>query len=443
MVVAASVAVLGLVFGLEYLRRFMTYNMRALVATLAIQVAILAVQYSNAPRASHYSRVSFLCSILSLLTFRVPMPTCTWLLVSGFSFAVLHFSLEKPLVLVTTTEWLYFMSELLSLWATLSTIKEDYGLFSSLHQIRLSVTSIPTGEKGSKTQTLSVKQGKNPELDCPVEQRCESESEERLKKVSSAPFNLSYALSPFRYIRNRISTANAIGNASASSLAAVAHMAADKSLATLTRTVSASSTTNPVLRYLVPQGVNTTPEGHEVKHEHGDEFNAVVEGTLRGHRVPTAKFSRWAVGVMLFQVFILNLIGWYFAWVESSTVGARECADPMNKTVFQLKFCVWNILHIAMFYGFCFIMKPKSMRSHVVIFLVGASWYLMQYLAIQLQAGNQPSASVPPSLSGAVPPSLSGAQQVCQDVAYEKLVPRLDDFVYNTLGQVAYVLYNS
>jgi hypothetical protein len=86
-----------------------------------------------------------------------------------------------------------------------------------------------------------------------------------------------------------------------------------------------------------------------------------------------------------------------------------------------MRFCVWNILHIIIFFGYCVIMKPRTLQDHAQIFAIGVAWYLMQYIARRQTSGDTTS---------------------CPGVAYDNmLMPRLDDFIYNTLGQALYVLW--
>jgi len=129
----------------------------------------------------------------------------------------------------------------------------------------------------------------------------------------------------------------------------------------------------------------------------------------------------WYIGILLLQVIVLFGIEAYSSWVASSSGAAKECGDILNRTLFEMRFCVWNILHIIIFFGYCFIMKPRTLQDHAQIFAIGVVWYSMQYLARYQTKGDTAS---------------------CPDVAYDNmLMPRLDDFIYNTLGQVLYVLW--
>ena len=58
----------------------------------------------------------------------------------------------------------------------------------------------------------------------------------------------------------------------------------------------------------------------------------------------------------------------------------KECNDPLNKTLFKLRFSIWNMSHIIIFFIYCLIMKPVSFQDHFEIFMFGVVWYLMQYI---------------------------------------------------------------
>ena len=129
------------------------------------------------------------------------------------------------------------------------------------------------------------------------------------------------------------------------------------------------------------------------------------------------------IGIPLLQVIALFSIQTYSSWVASSSYDvAKECGDFLNQTLFELRFCGWNILHIIVFFAYCVIIKkPQTLLDHAQVFAMGVVWYLMEYAASYQTHGDTTS---------------------CPGVAYDNmLMPRLDDFIYNTLGQVLYVLW--
>ena len=99
----------------------------------------------------------------------------------------------------------------------------------------------------------------------------------------------------------------------------------------------------------------------------------------------------------------------------------KECIDKLNHTFLTLKFCIWNISHVFIFFIYCLILKPVTFYDHLFIFMIGVIWYLMQYFTRKDTIGNI---------------------QKCLNVAYDNMLhPRLDDFIYNILGQMLYICY--
>jgi len=100
---------------------------------------------------------------------------------------------------------------------------------------------------------------------------------------------------------------------------------------------------------------------------------------------------------------------------------SKECIDKLNHTFLTLKFCIWNISHVFIFFIYCLILKPVTLYDHFLIFMLGVVWYSMQYFARKDTVGNI---------------------QKCLNVAYDNMIhPRLDDFIYNILGQLLYICY--
>lgn len=126
--------------------------------------------------------------------------------------------------------------------------------------------------------------------------------------------------------------------------------------------------------------------------------------------------------IILLQVVILFGVKVYSFWVASSSKISKECEDILNRTLFEMRFCIWNIMHIIVFFVVCVIMKPYTLIDHMLIFAIGIIWYFVEYMSNY---------------------QTSGKTELCPDVAYDNiLMPRFDDFIYNTLGQVFYVLWS-
>jgi len=129
--------------------------------------------------------------------------------------------------------------------------------------------------------------------------------------------------------------------------------------------------------------------------------------------------------ILIIQIIVLVSIKLYSNHIQKINDGnEKECNDPLNKTFFKMRFSFWNVSHIFIFFIYCLIVKPISFTDHFKIFMIGVVWYLMQYIAHY---------------------NTKEYKQKCHhSVAYENMLkPRLDDFIYNTLGQLLYFIMSS
>ena len=98
------------------------------------------------------------------------------------------------------------------------------------------------------------------------------------------------------------------------------------------------------------------------------------------------------------------------------------CKDIMNKTLFNiynLKGCIWNIIHILIYFGLCVLINAKlNIYKHIIVFVIGLLWY---FLAPYSNNKNSP--------------------KKCNNVVYlDTTIPRKDDIIFNLIGQLCYVL---
>jgi hypothetical protein len=126
--------------------------------------------------------------------------------------------------------------------------------------------------------------------------------------------------------------------------------------------------------------------------------------------------------IVLLQVFVLFIIQIYSIKLTNNNPDeSKECIDKLNHSFLTLKFCVWNVSHILVFFLYCIIMKPITLYDHILIFILGIIWFLMQYFTRK---------------------NTKGDVKNCPHVVYKNMLqPRLDDFIYNILGQVLYIVY--
>lgn len=99
-----------------------------------------------------------------------------------------------------------------------------------------------------------------------------------------------------------------------------------------------------------------------------------------------------------------------------------EKKDILNKRLFSLNICGWNLLHIIFYFLLCFIFNVKTNTEYFFIFLVGCIWFFLEKLVfIQY---NEP---VDENVS-------NDASYVYASISY----PRYDDILFNLFGIILY-----
>jgi hypothetical protein len=104
----------------------------------------------------------------------------------------------------------------------------------------------------------------------------------------------------------------------------------------------------------------------------------------------------------------------------------NHCSDEWNKTLLkiELRLCFWNAMHVLFFLGICVFLQPKTIVEHLIIFGIGVIWFAMQVIVTKRFGGEL----------------FIEDNQKCTDSSYSDILwPKLDDFVYNSLGQVIFV----
>jgi hypothetical protein len=120
--------------------------------------------------------------------------------------------------------------------------------------------------------------------------------------------------------------------------------------------------------------------------------------------------------ILIIQVIVLLIIKLYSTFIENN----KECNDPLNRTLFKVRFSFWNMSHIIIFFVYCLLLKPVTLLDHFKIFMIGVVWYLMQYITHY--------------------DTIKYKKKCKHSISYENMLqPRLDDFIFNTLGQLLYI----
>lgn len=104
--------------------------------------------------------------------------------------------------------------------------------------------------------------------------------------------------------------------------------------------------------------------------------------------------------------------------------------DPANKTLFSLSsyisICIWNFIHIIVYFILCIIIDARlCIDRHLFVFIIGIAWYL-----------------IVPMLTLPVEGVKNKKNNRGTLISYsDTRIPMLSDFVFNTTGQLLYVIF--
>ena len=99
----------------------------------------------------------------------------------------------------------------------------------------------------------------------------------------------------------------------------------------------------------------------------------------------------------------------------------------MNKCLYKLPICGWNLTHILIFYLLSDIMEnliKNRIQSHIITFCIGCIWYLIEPIVYHHKAKVQ-------------------NKRTNDLMVYDNVyVPRLDDLIFNTIGQIIHIQFH-
>jgi hypothetical protein len=99
-----------------------------------------------------------------------------------------------------------------------------------------------------------------------------------------------------------------------------------------------------------------------------------------------------------------------------------EKKDILNKRLFSLNVCGWNLLHILFYFLFCVFLNVKTTREYFLVFLTGVFWFFLEQLVF-LQYNKYIDENVS-----------NDAKYVYASISY----PRYDDIIFNLFGILLY-----
>jgi hypothetical protein len=129
----------------------------------------------------------------------------------------------------------------------------------------------------------------------------------------------------------------------------------------------------------------------------------------------------------IFVILIFFILSTIFIKKYNNTIRKKNknpaCVDIMNKNLFSLfgiKSCIWNLSHVLIYFFICYLIEAKfSIKKHLLVFIFGIIWYIScpYYKKGCYKCNNE------------------------NDIVYENTdQPRLDDIIFNTTGQLLYIL---
>ena len=126
--------------------------------------------------------------------------------------------------------------------------------------------------------------------------------------------------------------------------------------------------------------------------------------------------------IIFFFIFSTIFIKKYNNSVKKKNINAA-CHDIMNKKLFSLygiNACIWNLSHVLIYCFICYLFDAQlSIEKHLIVFVFGIIWYMSC-------------------------PYYKEGHYKCQninDIVYENTdQPRIDDIIFNSMGQLLYVL---
>jgi hypothetical protein len=99
-----------------------------------------------------------------------------------------------------------------------------------------------------------------------------------------------------------------------------------------------------------------------------------------------------------------------------------ECDDRLNVKLFDIDIpvCLWNIAHVITFVILSHVISARSLYDHTKLLLVGIIWYIIER-----------SFSQPDRIHNCT---------TIDNVYKNTSKPRYDDILFNTFGQIIYII---
>lgn len=138
------------------------------------------------------------------------------------------------------------------------------------------------------------------------------------------------------------------------------------------------------------------------------------------HTCPDKKFSIKEIILMIIVFLVISQLMRHF--LANHPDPNEDFANKTLITIFNIPVCYWNIIHIIVYFILCLMVDARlCLDRHLFIFSIGLAWYLIvPMLTLPVEGFNNKNCNI----------SYSNTK-----------IPMLSDFIFNTIGQILYVIF--
>ena len=128
--------------------------------------------------------------------------------------------------------------------------------------------------------------------------------------------------------------------------------------------------------------------------------------------------------IYIYLLFIPNII---FVYLYNNQKNNNQ---TLNKKIGK-NVCIWNLLHSLVFFILCIIIQPETIYDYINIIIVMILWFLFEYIVYEI---NKKLNII--KINEKIINNENG-------VYNNPYIPRYDDFVFNIIGVILYIIYKN
>lgn len=138
------------------------------------------------------------------------------------------------------------------------------------------------------------------------------------------------------------------------------------------------------------------------------------------HTCPDKKFSIKEIILMIIVFLIISQLMRHF--LANHPDPNEDFANKKLITIFNIPVCYWNIIHIIVYFILCIMIDAGlCLDRHLFVFSIGMAWYIIvPMLTLSVEEFHKEKCNI----------SYSNTK-----------IPMLSDFIFNTIGQILYVIF--